>query len=161
MQFSSGALAALRTREHIAMHYYNDAANNCTFGIGALAHHGPCTQEELRREVTPADVNAEFLRRVHEAEAAVRRNVPDRELTQAQFDALVSFTYNLGPTGARHVLRTANRAEDTRLAEQNEQYVYVYPRDSRGRRLPPRRLPGLVTRRREEAAPFRNQQGAQ
>jgi lysozyme len=162
MQVSSAGLATLRIREHIAMHYYNDAAHNCTFGVGTLAHHGPCTQEELEREVTPADVNAEFVRRVHEAEAAVRRNVPDRELTQAQFDALVSLTYNLGPTGARHVLRSANQGEDADvLADRIEQYVYIYPRNSEGRRLPPRRLQGLVTRRREEAAPFRNRQGGQ
>ncbi|WP_436017899.1 lysozyme [Trinickia sp. LjRoot230] len=143
------------------MRYYDDSVRNCTFGIGTLVHLGPCTQEELQRQVAPAAVEAEFVRRVHEAELAVRRNVPDRNLTQAQFDALVSFTYNLGATGARSVLHTANRGEDTRVANQMEQYVYAHPRDDRGRRLPPRRQPGLVTRRREESAPFRNQQGGQ
>ncbi|WP_373889699.1 glycoside hydrolase family protein [Massilia sp. MB5] len=33
-------------------------------------------------------------------EQTVGRRVPDRELTQEQFDALLSFTYNVGQRGA-------------------------------------------------------------
>ncbi|WP_242540457.1 lysozyme inhibitor LprI family protein [Trinickia mobilis] len=47
-------LTALRIRERAVLHYYNDIADNCTHGVGTLAHHGPCTEDELRRPVTPA-----------------------------------------------------------------------------------------------------------
>lgn len=33
------------------MAYYNDVANNCTYGVGTLAHTAPCTPEELARPV--------------------------------------------------------------------------------------------------------------
>jgi lysozyme len=46
-RLSAAGWAALRTREHAVLHYYSDVANNCTYGIGTLAHHGPCTDEEL------------------------------------------------------------------------------------------------------------------
>ncbi|MFP3711328.1 lysozyme, partial [Paraburkholderia sp. SIMBA_009] len=84
----------LRRRESAVMAYYNDQANNCTYGVGTLAHTGPCTPEELRRPVTTTQVNAQLAARVRRAEAAVRRHVSTRQLTQAQFDELVSYTYN-------------------------------------------------------------------
>jgi lysozyme len=148
---------ALRHREHAVLHYYNDIANNCTFGVGTLAHHGSCTDEELRRRVTAADVNTQLNAHVRTVEAAVRRQVHDHELTQEQFDALVSFTYNTGSHGASSTLAAANRGNDTEVARHMAQHVYVHPRDAHGRRLPAIRIPGLATRRGEEAAPFRNQ----
>lgn len=108
-RLSEAGWAALRQREQAVMHYYNDQANNCTFGVGTLAHTGACTPEELRRPVTPAQVNAQLAARVSTAEAQVRRNVTQRELTQAQFDELVSYTYNAGNTGALSALHSANQ----------------------------------------------------
>ncbi len=46
---------------------------------------------------------------LRDAEAAVRRNV-QRPLTQGQYDALVSLTYNAGPGGAQDVFRRINQA---------------------------------------------------
>lgn len=161
MSLSAAGWAQLRTRERAVMHYYNDIANNCTYGVGTLVHYGPCTDEELRRPVSEADVNAQLAGRVRDAEATVRRQVRDRELTQDQFDALVSFTYNSGGPGARTTLRAANNGRDAEVVNHMAQRVYVHPRDAQGHRLAPVRVPGLVNRRREEAAPFRPQQGTQ
>lgn len=78
MHLSTAGYAALRFNEGTVMHYYNDPiGNNCTWGIGTLAHYGPCTAEELRRTVTPAQVNAVLAERVHEAEREVRNIVRD------------------------------------------------------------------------------------
>ncbi|CAD6514274.1 glycoside hydrolase family protein [Paraburkholderia sabiae] len=153
-QMSAAGLNALRTREGAVLHYYNDIANNCTFGVGGLAHHGPCTDEEMRRPVNAADVNAQLAVSVRSAEAAVRRQVPRRELSQDQFDALVSYTYNTGPTGAHPVLSAANAGQDAQVVSHMNRNVNVVPRDAHGRRLRPVRSAGLVNRRREEAAPF-------
>jgi lysozyme len=161
MRLSQAGWAALRTREHAVMAFYNDQANNCTFGVGTLAHTGPCTQEELVRPVTAAQVNAQLAVRVNRAEAAVRRTVNTRELTQDQFDELVSYTYNAGDTGANAALQAANRGEDAAVVSHMTQRVYIHPRDANGRRLSPVRSNGLVNRRRLESAPFRQQDGRQ
>jgi lysozyme len=156
-QMSAAGLNALRTREGAVLHYYNDIANNCTFGVGGLAHHGPCTDEEMHRPVNTADVNAQLAVSVRSTEAAVRRQVPRRELSQDQFDALVSYTYNTGPTGAHPVLSAANTGQDAQVVSHMNRNVNVVPRDAHGRRLRPVRSAGLVNRRREEAAPFQPQ----
>jgi lysozyme len=160
MAMSPAGMAALRQREYAVLRYYNDVANNCTWGVGTLAHHGPCTAEELRRPVTAAAVDAVLAARVHEAERAVRRQVRNHQLTQGEFDALVSYTYNVGATGARETLQAANRGADNQVVTHMNNNVYVHPRDPNGRRLPAVRVPGLVNRRRDEAAPFQTPQGA-
>ncbi|BEU21766.1 glycoside hydrolase family protein [Paraburkholderia sp. 22B1P] len=160
-QMSAAGLSALRAREGAVLHYYNDIANNCTFGVGGLAHHGPCTDDEMRRPVSVADVNTQLAVSVRSAEVAVRRQVQRRELTQDQFDALVSYAYNTGPSGARPVLAAANAGQDADVVAHMSRNVNVHPRDVHGRRLQPVRSAGLVNRRREEAAPFRTAADAQ
>lgn len=161
MRLSQAGWTALRTREHAVMSYYNDQANNCTYGVGTLAHLGPCTAEELARPVTAAQVNAQLAVRASRAEAAVRSVVRTRELTQDQFDELVSYTYNAGDAGARAALRSANQSDDAGVVSHMTQCVYIHPRDADGRRLTPVRSNGLVNRRRLESAPFRPQNGGQ
>ncbi|NKI70224.1 glycoside hydrolase family protein [Collimonas pratensis] len=114
-----------------------------------IAQSSPCTPEELQRPVTVAQVNTQLNLRASRAEATVRRHVPDHQLTQERFDSLVSFVYNTGATGALPTLRAANRGDAPGVVGQINQNVYVHPRDARGRRLAPVRVPGLVNRRRE------------
>ena len=161
MQMSAAGMVALRQREQVTLRYYNDVANNCTYGVGTLVHHGPCTAEELRRTVTIADVNAQLAARVRSAEATVRQHVRNHQLTQDQFDALVSFTFNTGPRGARTTLNTANRGAFREVVTHMNNNVYIHRRDEHGRRRAPVRSHGLVNRRREETRPFLAQQVGQ
>lgn len=154
MAISASGRAELRRREDVRLQYYNDLANNCTFGVGALAHLGPCTAEELVRPVTAAQVDAQLAARLHTAEAGVRRHVNRHALTQAQFDALVSYTFNLGVTGARSVLDAENRGSNADVVTNMNRNVFIRPRDARGRRLRAVRSQGLANRRREETSPF-------
>ncbi|WP_343050171.1 hypothetical protein [Burkholderia guangdongensis] len=73
MRLSEAGWTALRIREHAIMAYYNDQANNCTYGVGTLAHYGPCT-------LHPRDANGRRL-------APVRSNglVNRRRLETAPF----------------------------------------------------------------------------
>ena len=160
MSMSARGRADLRFREGVQFRYYNDLANNCTFGIGTLAHHGPCTAEELVQPVTSTQVDVQMAIRLRTAEAGVRRHVNRQALTQAQFDALVSYTFNLGVTGARPVLGAADRGANAEVVAHMNRNVYVHPRDAQGRRLPAVRSLGLASRRREEAAPFQPAQPA-
>jgi lysozyme len=151
--------ANLRRREGAVFHYYNDIALNCTYGIGTLAHLGPCTPQDVQRPVSIAQVNAQLATKVRTTEQMVRRYVPDHGLTQDQFDALVSFAYNTGESGSQDTFSAANRGNDVLVANNMALCVWVHPRDAHGRRLPPRKVNGLINRRREEAAPFKH--GAQ
>lgn len=137
--------------------HYDDApiGNNCTWGVGTLAHYGPCTAEELRRPVAASQVDAFLTERVQDAERAVRRIVRDHQLTQAQFDAAVSFAYNSTSFNTRQTLAPANQGDMTRVAANMARNVMVHPRDRDGRPTGPARLSsGLVARRQRESRPF-------
>ena len=154
LRMSANGMSELRRRESVVLRYYNDSANNCTFGAGTLAHLGGCTADELSRTVTAAQVNASLAARVASAEATVRRRVTRHPLTQEQFDALVSFTFNAGATGARRTLDAADHGNNADVAANMTHHVFIHPRDANGRRGRAVRSPGLMNRRREEVAPF-------
>lgn len=151
---SAKGLSDLRIREKIKFHYYSDQANDCTYGVGTFVHFGSCGQEELKRVVTLSQVNTSLMSAISNSERTVRHNVNKQELTQAQFDALVSFVYNVGAQGARPVLNTANQGKFDQTANEIMKYIYIHPYQN-GHRLPAVRSSGLEKRRREEAAPFK------
>lgn len=102
LSMSAEARLRLGNREQVRG-YYNDmggSRGNCTYGIGILVHRGPCTEEELQRPLTAAQVAVSFATAISSAERAVRRSVSRQALTQEQFDALVSYAYNTGASGA-------------------------------------------------------------
>lgn len=151
MRMSLEAKARMRSTERAVYKYYNDMGKNkghCTWGAGILAHRGICSEDELKRKVSVASVEMEFERRVAEAERAVERNVIV-ELNQAQFDALVSFTYNAGMRGARDTYAYLNRRDFAGAAANMSTITKV--------KVGNRKVvaPGLIKRRIEESAPFR------
>lgn len=154
---SQAGYSALRFNEGVVMRYYNDAPThgNCTWGIGTLAHFGPCTQAELARAVLPEQANAVLQSRVRDAELAVKAVVTQHELTQAQFDAAVSFAYNSSRQNTVEALTPANTGNMRTVAAKMMLNVIITPRDSSGRRVGPARASGgLRNRRQRESAPF-------
>jgi lysozyme len=127
---------------------YNDAAGNCTIGYGHLVHSGPCNGSEpaeFKRGLSQQEAEELLRRDAQTAADAVRRfvHVP---LDQAQFDALVSFVYNLG-AGAFEgstLLRDLNARDYAAVPGQLEEWTHA------GGRV----LPGLVARRQAEARLF-------
>lgn len=71
---------------------------------------GRCTPEKMQRHLTRAQIEEPLQVGIQRAERAVRQNVTG-PLTQAQFDALVSLTYNAGAgaDGAQPMYREINR----------------------------------------------------
>jgi GH24 family phage-related lysozyme (muramidase) len=134
--------------EGIRLKLYNDPAGHCTIGIGHLVHRGRCNGSEpaeFKKGITRERAYALLQRDARKMEAAVHGlGVP---LNQNQFDALVSFTYNLGPNW----MKRKSGLRDALLARR---YRDV-PREMRkwvkaGGKV----LPGLVRRREAEGRLF-------
>lgn len=160
MYMSTEARLRMRHHEKKVMKYYDDGGpgrGNCTWGIGTKAHNGPCTAEELARKVTNDDVEREFLARVRVAESGVLRNVKI-QLTQAQFDALVSLAYNAGIYGSRRVFELVNAGDFEAAARVIASMTHGHERRN-GKRVKVH-YRGLGLRRAEEAAAFRNSASA-
>lgn len=153
LSMSAAAKARMRKREQDVYNYYDDGGKpgvgNCTWGAGILAHLGPCTKDEIGKEVSQAAIEAEFARRVAVAERGVRRNVRKQALNQDQFDALVSLAYNAGVSGSYHVFRLIEKGELTKAAASINRMTTA---KVNGKHVLAR---GLIARRAEESAPFR------
>lgn len=156
MYMSQPARLVMRSTEKKVMKYYNDGGKgkgNCTWGIGTKAHDGPCTKAELARVVLDAGVEREFASRLRDAERGVERNVTVT-LTQAQFDALVSLTYNTGVRGALSVYKRLNDGDFDGAATTIAQKTHGHElRKGKKVKVVYR---GLISRREAEAAPFRH-----
>ena len=155
MRMSQDARARMRVTEKAVFRYYNDMGKNrgnCTWGAGILAHKGVCSQEELERKVSATMVDQEFERRVAEAERYVRAIVRV-SVNQAQFDSLVSLTYNAGVGGMEDTYRLVNRGDFSGAAENISKMIKVSIKEKGKKKLVVAR--GLIKRREEESAPFR------
>ncbi len=151
MKMSPEVRVRMRRLERDVFKYYDDMGTgkgNCTWGPGILVHRGPCSKKELARPVSAAAVEAEFARRVVEAEGGVIRMVRVQKLLQDQFDALVSLTYNAGVHGTRNVYSLVDTG---RLAEAARQIRTMTSVRVSVRSVVAR---GLIARRAEESAPF-------
>lgn len=138
-QISLAGLALIKRAEGLALAPYKDAAGLWTIGYGHKLESG-----EWWDKVSQADADALLARDVTDAEDAVNSlvSVP---ITQEQFDALVSFTYNVG-AGAlkKSTLLAKLNAGDPAAAAEFGRWVHA------GGKV----LPGLQTRRAEEARLF-------
>ncbi|MET3134685.1 lysozyme [Oxalobacteraceae bacterium GrIS 1.11] len=149
MIISVAGIDALRMRESGKRRYYHDPVNNVIYGLGTLAHLGPCLPLDKRAQAAGRDPDVKLGTALREAEALVRRHVRDHTLTQQQFDALVSYAYDRGPGGARRALDAANRGACGEVACAMNEAIYIHLNGGK-----PIRSLGLVYRRSTEAAPF-------
>lgn len=112
MKASALAVQLIKGLEGWAPKPYKDSAGKCTIGWGHLVKEG---------EVCPDMINVtqgeEYLRKdIADAEWAVNSTV-SAPLTQQQFDALVVFLFNIGPTAwsKSETLKILNRGEYHRI----------------------------------------------
>lgn len=92
--------------------------------------------------MTKIEAEELLLKDAHKFENAVLRNV-NVPLTDGQFDALVSFTYNLGPAALQRstLRRKVNREEHDDVPHEFRKWVFAGGR----------KLKGLIKRRNAEA----------
>lgn len=149
MQISDAGLQLIKTDEGFKPRLYNCPANDATVGYGHLVHHGPicgaASEAPFAGGISEAAATALLLQDVAYAEHAVEHlvTVP---LSQGKYDALVSFTYNLGSGKLQTstLLRKLNAGDYAGAAAQFGVWVF-------GGGV---KLPGLVTRREAEEALF-------
>jgi|WetSurMetagenome_2_1015567.scaffolds.fasta_scaffold05261_2 GH24 family phage-related lysozyme (muramidase) len=141
--------------EGIRYNLYDDPAGHCTIGVGHLVHTGNCdgtdpSEQEFLGGITE-DQSQELLRAdVATAEQDVNSQVTV-PLTQSQFDALVSFTYNLGGGNLATLLSDSGLNNGAYGAVPAELNRYTHGRVNGVMQ----ELPGLVTRRANEAELFK------
>ena len=127
---------------------YNDAAGHCTIGYGHLVHRGACNGSEppeFTRGISEEDAGKLLRKDAQSAADAVHRMVKV-PLNQQQFDALVSFVYNLGAGAFQTstLLKDINAGNFGAVPGELGKWTHA------GGRV----LPGLVTRRQAEGRLF-------
>ncbi|MDQ3777640.1 MAG: lysozyme [Actinomycetota bacterium] len=104
---SQKGLDFLVAQEGFIPYAYNDSQGHATFGVGHLLHHGPVTAADraawgTKAKPKPRSLVLDVLR--DDLEKRFERAVRDairKPLKQHQFDALVSFAFNIGAHGFR------------------------------------------------------------
>ena len=137
MKTSNKGIDLIKRHEGLELKAYLDAAGVWTIGYGHTGgvKSGDVISDRQAEELLQADLAT--------AERAV--SVQRLRLNQNQFDALVSFVYNVGAGNFNRstLLRYARvNVNDTRIRQEFSRWIYA------GKKI----LPGLVKRRREEAA---------
>ena len=146
METSQKGLDLIKQFEGISKKAYLDSVLIPTIGVG---HTGP--EVHMGMEITDEQVDEYLKEDLKEAEEAVNKLVKV-DLTQDQFDALVSFTFNLGAGNLQQstLLKKVN-AGDTEGAAQEFQ---------KWNRAGGKVLVGLTKRRLGEADLFRGEWNA-
>lgn len=117
MHCSSIGVAHIAQYEGMQLKLYNDPADHCTIGVGHLVHLGPIdgrsSEAPFRNGITKQKALNMLAVDAASFEDCVNQSVT-RQLTQHQFDALVSLAFNVGCGGLQRspVLRAVNAGRD-------------------------------------------------
>ncbi len=145
---SDTGVALIKQFESFQANLYNDPADHCTIGYGTLVHRGKCDgteSEEYKKGITEARATELLRADAASAAGAVSGNVTVA-LNQNQFDALVSFTYNVGNTAFQNstLLTKLNGSDYAAVPTEMRKWV-----NAGGKKLQ-----GLVNRREAEIELF-------
>lgn len=123
MQLSHNGVQALKQFEGLRLQAYKDTGGVWTIGYGSITMFGKPVTEGL--VCTEADAEKQKTMDLAWAQTAVNKlvRVP---LTQNQFDALVSFVYNVGETAFSRstLLKVLNQRNFAEAVKQFLRWVY-------------------------------------
>lgn len=137
----------IEKHEGIEKRAYICPGGKLTGGVGHALTKLERSQYKLGSPIGTEQISQWFLDDVAKAERVVNNWVV-REISQSAFDALVSFVFNVGADNFKRstLLKKLNRGDIKGASEEFSRWVYSKKK----------KLPGLVNRRAEEAALFRD-----
>ena len=149
LDISTSGLELIAGFEGWRAQLYDDAVGHCTIGYGHLVHAGPTTDADRKGPFGKGITKAKGMELLHQDAQRMVQAVRDSvtvKLTQGQFDALVSFTFNVGAGNLRKstLLKRVN-AKDPGAADEFAKW------NKAGGKV----FAGLTRRRAAEAALFR------
>ena len=107
MNVSQRAIEMLKHHEGVRCKPYRDCVGLWTVGVGHLIGDGKSLPDEWNRTLSTEEVDALLRKDLARFERGVSKFCPV-QLTQGEFDALVSFSFNLGlGTFQRSTIRQA------------------------------------------------------
>lgn len=141
MQTSEEGLDLIKEFEGFVPHVYICAGGYPTIGYGHVVKKGESFPQEISEDMAVWLLS----RDVAWAERAVLRHI-GVELSQNEFDALVSFTFNLGGGALQSstLRRRVNKGQKQRASHEFKRWVWAGGR----------RLKGLMRRRKAESLMF-------
>jgi GH24 family phage-related lysozyme (muramidase) len=101
LTFSSAGARFIAAFEGFRSAVYNDPSGNCTIGYGHKLHNGNCTSSDKSTwgTITQSQALDMLWRDASSFSSQIRISVPATPMKQTEFDALVSFSYNVGIGG--------------------------------------------------------------
>jgi GH24 family phage-related lysozyme (muramidase) len=153
MTVSAAGVEFVKQWEGFVPKLYNDPVGHCTVGYGTLLHRGNCdgrdSEQPYLNGVSKEEATRLLATELAEKQKAVS-DVVKVALNQNQYDALVSFAYNVGAGAFQKstLLRLLNQGKYGEVPGELKKWVKARKDDQLIE------LPGLVKRRAAEAALF-------
>lgn len=148
MKTSQRGIDLIKEFEGFSAVPYLCPAKILTWGYGHACLRDPHGNplEEIPKEISKEKAEEILRADVEIAEEAVNKYVTPHYLNQNIFDALVSFTFNIGYSNFKNstLLKFINQGKIAEAASQFERWVYAKGKE----------LPGLVKRRKKEKELF-------
>jgi lysozyme len=96
VKVSNASIQLIKHHEGVRYKPYRCPAGLWTVGVGHLIGDGKSLPAEWNRTFTQAEVNGILAKDLRRFELGVSKMLPNVPLRQHEFDALVSFCFNLG-----------------------------------------------------------------
>lgn len=143
LKTSKSMIAVIKKFEGLRLSVYLCPAGVRTIGYGHVLSYNQYGNKPITEEQAEKYLSDDLKKFENSIKKLVK--VP---LSQCQFDALVSFTFNVGATNFRNstLLKYLNNSEYSLAAEQFERWIYANGK----------KLDGLIARRKAEKEIFLN-----
>ena len=96
MNVSKAGIALIKHHEGVRSRPYRCAANLWTCGVGHLIGDGKSLPDSWNRTFTEAEIDGLLKSDLRRFELGVHKMLPNVPLRQHEFDAIISFCFNLG-----------------------------------------------------------------
>jgi lysozyme len=96
VKVSKAAIALIKHHEGVRSRPYRCPANLWTVGVGHLIGDGKSLPDSWNRTFTEAEIDGILKSDLRRFELGVHKMLPNVPLRQHEFDAIISFCFNLG-----------------------------------------------------------------